>query len=132
MNVKHLMPVLLGLMLSGGLFAATVTTKPTTGTQNSSVQHLTCIQDTQGLMCNVDASSNTQSMAQASVDRSASSAPILITSEQLAQGSDFLLGLMYFGLPSALVVAVLLYDNRAAQHERLVSQLERIWDNSHY
>jgi hypothetical protein len=128
MTVKHLMPVLLGLMLSGGLFATAITTKPTT---NSQLQHLTCVQDTQGLMCNVDALSNTQKMEPASVEQSDLSAPVLITSEQLAQGSDFLLGLMYFGLPSTLVFAMLLHDKRAAQHTQVVAQLERMWDNSH-
>ena len=130
MIIQRLTPVLFGIMLSGGLIGAAAAAQPTFApNQNSQVQHLTCVQDTQGLMCNVDASSNTKSIEQASVSQSDISAPALITTEQLAQGSDFLLGIMYFGLPSALVFAVLLHDKRAAQRTQLIAQLERTWQN---
>ena len=130
MFIHRLTPVLFGIMLSGGLISSAAAAQPTVvSNHNAQVQHLTCVQDTQGLMCKVDASSNTKSIEQVSVDKSDISAPELITTAQLGQISDLLLGIMYFGLPSALVFAVLLHDKRAAQRTQLIAQLERTWQN---
>gem|GEM_PF-6181358 len=47
-------------------------------------------------------------------------APVSIATEQLA---DVLIGMMYFGLPCAALLAVLLHHHRAAQHARLAARL---------
>ncbi len=99
-------------------------------TSNSPVQQLTCGQNPQGLMCNVDKSSNIQSTSQIDVADSRSFAPAAITTKQLAQLSDLTIGLMYFGLPCSLIFAVLLHERRKAQQAQLVARLERIWIKS--
>jgi hypothetical protein len=125
--MKYLTSALFGLMLSGGLMASSAIAAPSTSIDNSQVQHLTCIRDSQGLMCNVDESSKVQSTSQLNLAGANNLAPELITTEQLAQLSDFLIGIMFFGLPCSLVFAVLLHDKREAERDRLVAQLERIW-----
>ena len=112
--------------------ASSAIAAPTASTNNSQVQHLTCVRDSQGLMCNVDAASNAQSTSPMNVTSASNLAPELISTEQLAQLADFLIGLMFFGLPCSLIFAVLLHDKRAAEHERLVAQLERIWIDPRY
>jgi hypothetical protein len=125
MNIRRLIPVWCGIMLSGGSIASASVAQPTVSAPQ--VQHLTCVQDSQGLMCNVDTSSNIQSTEQKAISPSGIIAPALITTEQLGQGSDFLLGIMYFGLPTALVFAVLVHDQKEAHRTQLIAQLERIW-----
>ena len=125
--------MLVGVMLSGGLSVAAAVAQPTaTSPQQPQVQHLTCVQDTQGLMCNVDESSNSIERDRVSVASADNSAPALITAAQLEQLSNLLLGFMYFGLPSALVFAVLRHDRRDREQTQLVAQLERIWNDPRY
>jgi hypothetical protein len=132
MFIQRLTPVLCGIMLSGGLIASSVASQPTVPSkQNSQVQHLTCVQDTQGLMCNVDESLAKSKLAErTTTHNSVSSVPALITVEQLAQVSNFLLALVYFGLPSALVFAILRHDKRDKERTQLIERLERIWNQS--
>ena len=131
MNIKHLTPILVGMMLSGGIITSAAAAQPTTSSsQNSQVEHLTCVRDPQGLMCNVDDSSSVKSTKRVTISKN-SSTPTAVNTQQLAQASDLLLGIIYLGLPSALILAIVRYDRRAAKHTQLVAQLERIWDNPH-
>ena len=126
MMIQRVTTMLVGVMLSGGITAAAAVARPTATSQQPQVQHLTCIQDTQGLMCNVDESSSTIG-TEGTVPSADNSAPALITAAQLEQLSNLLLGIMYFGLPSALVFAVLRHDRREQEQTQLIAQLERIW-----
>ncbi len=131
MMIQRLTTVAIGVMLSGGLVAASAVAQPKTAA-HPQVQHLTCVQDTQGLMCNVDESSNpigTDRVNSASADISV---PAAITAEQLAQLSNLLLGIIYLGLPSALLLAVIQHDRRAQEQTQLIAQLERIWNDPRY
>ncbi|PSB58553.1 hypothetical protein [Chamaesiphon polymorphus] len=130
MNIKHLTPILVGMMLSGGIITSAVAQPATPSSQNAQVEHLTCVRDPQGLMCNVDESSSVKSTERVTIHKN-SSTPAVVTTEQLAQASDLLLGIIYLGLPSALILAIVRYDRRAAKHTQLVAQLERIWENPH-
>lgn len=130
MMIQRLTPVLFGIILSGGLLASAAAAQPTVASnQNSQVQHLTCVQDTQGLMCNVDETSKRES-DRVSVSTSDNSAPELITAQQLEQLSNLVLGIMYFGLPFALVFAVLRQDKQDTELTQRIEQLERIWNSS--
>ena len=97
MTIKHLTPTLFGLMLSGGLIAASATAQPT----------IALDRDLQ---------------VQYSVELPTA------TTQQLEQVSGFLLQLVYCGLPSALIVAVLLHNKRKEQQTQAVPQLVRIRD----
>ncbi|WP_309739845.1 MULTISPECIES: hypothetical protein [unclassified Chamaesiphon] len=131
MNIKHLTPILVGMMLSGGILTSAAVAQPaTSSSQNSQVEHLTCVRDPQGLMCNVDDSSNVKSTERVTISKNRST-PAAVNTQQLAQASNLLLGIIYLGLPSALIFAIVRYDRRAAQHTQLVAQLERIWENPH-
>ncbi len=81
-------------------------------------------------MCNVDDSSNVKSTERVTISKNRST-PAAVNTQQLAQASNLLLGIIYLGLPSALIFAIVRYDRRAAQHTQLVAQLERIWENPH-
>ncbi|AFY96041.1 hypothetical protein [Chamaesiphon minutus] len=97
MTIKHLTPVLFGLILSSGLTAASATAQPPIGLDRDIP-------------------------AQNSVTLSTAS------TQQLERVSDFLLQLVYFGLPSTLIFAVLIYNQRKQQQTQLVAQLVRIRD----
>jgi hypothetical protein len=132
MNIKHLTPILVGMMLSGGLITSEVATQPTTASnQNAPVRQLTCVRDPQGLMCNVDRSSQIEKIERVTIPTKDSSTPAAVTTNQLAQVSDLLIGIIYLGLPAALIFALVRYDRRAAKHTQLVAQLERIWEKPH-
>ncbi len=131
-TIQRLTPILLGLMLAGGLIVSATAMQPTvSASQNSQVQHLTCIQDTQGLMCNIDQASNmSKPVEQTHTPTAGSWVPEIITTEQLEQVSNLLLGIMYFGLPTALVFAVLRSDRQDTQRTKLIEQLERTWNQN--
>jgi hypothetical protein len=97
MTIKHLTPVLFGLILSGGIMAAATTVQPQIG---------------------LDPDLQAQNSATLST----------ATTEQLERVSDFVLRLVYFGLPSTLIFAVLLHNQRKQQQTQLVAQLVRIRD----
>jgi predicted PurR-regulated permease PerM len=132
MNIQRLTPVLFGFMLSGGLIATSAAAQMAASSkQNLPVQHLTCVQDTQGLMCTHNEASNVSSgVEQTTVSKAELSAPEGLTAEQLGQVSNLLLGVMYFGLPIALVFAVLRHDKRYAERIQQIEQLKRIWGQS--
>ncbi len=99
--------------------------------RNSQVQHLTCMQDTQGLMCTHNEALNLSSSVEQTTDSKPDpSAPGWLTAQQLGQVSNLLLGVMYFGLPIALVFAVLRHDKRDAERTQQIEQLKRIWEQS--
>ena len=79
-------------------------------------------------MCNVDELSS-QMGDRVSVESADNSAPVSIAAAQLEQLSNLLLGIMYFGLPSALVFAVLRHDRRDREQTQLIAQPERIWND---
>jgi hypothetical protein len=97
MTIKHLTPVLFGLILSGGLLTASATVQPKIGLDR----------DLQ---------------AQNSVTLPTA------TTQQLEQVSDFVIRIVYFALPSSLIFAVLLHNQRKQQQTQLVAQLVRIRD----
>lgn len=133
MNIQRLIPVLFGLMLSGGLITSAAAAQPINASkQNSQVQHLTCVKDAQGLMCKVDealnpSSSGVQQKIVAKADLTPSE---LAINEQLGQMSNILLGIIYLGLPIALVFAILLHDKRVAELAQSIEGLERIWNQN--
>ncbi|MEX0268044.1 hypothetical protein AB3R30_02765 [Leptolyngbyaceae cyanobacterium UHCC 1019] len=133
MNIQRLAPVLFGLLLSGGLITSAAAAQPINASkQNSQVQHLTCIEDTRGLMCTVDETLNTSS---SSVQQKTAAKADLTPSElainkQLGQMSTILLGIIYLGLPIALVFAVLRHDKRDAELAQSIEGLERIWNQN--
>ncbi|NJR32040.1 MAG: hypothetical protein HC778_03185 [Chamaesiphon sp. CSU_1_12] len=98
MTIKHLTPVLFGFILSGGLMAASATVQ----------------QPQNGL----DRNLQTQNSATLSA----------ATPQQLERVSDLILRLVWLGLPSTLIFAVLLYNQRKQQQAQLVAQLVRIRD----
>lgn len=104
MNIQRLTTVLFGLILSTGLIAPSVAT--------------------QGLMCNVDEPSNVSNASKSD------KAPESITNQQLAQISNILLAITFFGMPTALLLAVLRHDKQDAQRTQFIEQLERIWKSS--
>jgi hypothetical protein len=137
MVIQRLSPALFGLMLFSGLtapsLAVPLAAQPnSTSKQNSSVQHLTCLQDAQGLMCTVDqtvnraASSNVESVA-AQSDRSASGS---LPNQQLGQAANLLLAVIYLGLPVVLGFAIFRHDKQNAERAQFVERLERIWKSS--
>ncbi|MBM0743117.1 hypothetical protein JOY44_16130 [Phormidium sp. CLA17] len=133
MNIQRITPVLFGLLLSGGLLTPAVAAQPIdTSKQNSQVQHLTCVKDTQGLMCTVDEALNTSSSGvEQKIAAKADSTPSeLAFNEQLGQMSNILLGIIYLGLPIALVFAILLHDKRVAELAQSIEGLERIWNQN--
>jgi hypothetical protein len=93
--MKYLTPALFGLMLSGGLIASSALAAPAA---QSPVQNFTIAQ--------------TESLA-----------PVSIETEQLAQLADVLVGILYFGLPCACLLVVLLHHQRATQAKRLAARL---------
>lgn len=97
MTIKHLTPVLFGLIVSGGLMTASAAAQPKIGLDR----------DLQ---------------AQNSVTLTTA------TTQQLERVSDFVLRIVYFGLPSSLIFAVLLHQQRKQQQTQLVAQLVRIRD----
>ena len=133
MNIQRLTSVLFGVMITGGLIATpALAQKAVPSKQNSQVQHLTCLQDTQGLMmCTLDEALNGSSRVhQTTASQSDLSAPALITAEQLGLVSNLLLGVIYFGLPTALAFAVLRHDKRDAERTQDIERLKRIWEQS--
>ena len=92
-------------------------------------QHLTCQKDTQGLMCTIDETQEAVLLKDA--DQSAMSQTAHnITSEQLKQVSDGLIGLMFVGLPIALILAVILHDKQNIDRTKRLEKLERLWHQS--
>lgn len=131
MKSQPLTRVLLRLMLAGGLIAASVAQAAVPSKQNVPVQHLTCKQDAQVLMCtHSEALNGSSGVKQTTVSKLDLLASQGITAEQLGQISNLLLGLMYFGLPVALVFAVLRHDRRDAERTQHIEQLKRIWERS--
>ncbi len=93
--MKYLTPALFGLMLSGGLIAASALAVPT---EHPQVQNSTIAQ-------------------------TASLTPASSATEQLAQLADVLVGIVYFGLPCACLLTVLLHHQRTTQANRLAARL---------
>jgi hypothetical protein len=93
--MKYLTPALFGIMLSGGLIASSALAAPM---GHSPVQNFTTAQ--------------TDNLAPAS-----------ISTQQLAQLADVLVGIGYFGLPCACLLTVLLHHQRTTQANRLAARL---------
>lgn len=123
MNIQHLTAVLFGLTLSYGLIVPAVAQPNNFSKQNLKVQHLTCVQDTKGLICNVDEALKVSNVSK-------KEAPEPVTTKQLRQLSNILLGITFFGMPTALLLAISLHDKQDAQRTQLIEQLERIWELS--
>jgi hypothetical protein len=98
MTLQRLTPALLGLMLSSGLIGAATTAQPTIASDRA-------IQVQQ----HVDLSTAVNSDI---------SAPVVINA--------LLLQILCLGLPSALILGVLLYNQHKQQQAQLVAQLVRI------
>lgn len=131
MNIHRLTAVLVGLTLSGGLIASSATAQSIDSSkQNSQVQHLTCVKDTQGLMCTVDKALDAASGVQQTNSKSDLTVSEQATNEQLGQISNALLAIMYVGLPIALVFAILRHDKRDAELAQSIEGLERIWNQN--
>jgi hypothetical protein len=132
---KYLTPIFVGLTIAGGSIASATAVQPiTTSSQSDRVEHLTCVRDPQGLMCNVDESSNVKSTDRVKIvakNTATAASPTTFNSDRLAQISNSLLGIIYLGFPSLLVFAIVRHDRLAAKHTQLVAQLEKLWANSH-
>ena len=109
MKIKNLIPVLCGLMLSGGLMA--------TSAKAAGVQHLTCVKEADGLSCKVDATT---------VKNSTNNLQQAPKNHNLGQVSSILLALIYLALPSALVYAILLEAKSYRERTKLIERLESI------
>jgi hypothetical protein len=108
------------------------------------VQHLTCVKDTQGLMCKTEQrdSQSTQKTADVREAGTAKSlkastlmpVPQLLSSAQLEFISNVLLGFLYLVLPVGLGLGIFLHDKYYAYRSNLLSTqmelLERLWKQS--
>ena len=83
------------------------------------VEHLTCVKDAQELTCKVD----DRDGQLAAVD---TTSPI-VSSEQLGQISDALLGGLYFLLPAGLGLAIFLRDRQSELLSTQIERLEKLW-----
>ena len=113
MKIKHLISVFCGLMLSGGLMV--------TAAKAAGVQHLTCVKEADGLSCQVDAtvkSANNLQQGDSSLEAT--------KNNNLEQFSSILLALIYLGLPSALVYAILLEAKSHRERTKIIERLESI------
>ncbi len=98
------------------------------------VQYLTCVEDSQGLMCKPQARDNQHQKPTSPAPTSQISTtylPTVLSAAQLGLISNMLLGILYFVLPSGLALAVFLHDKNHAYRTQLLSTqiefLERIW-----
>jgi hypothetical protein len=120
--------LILGISVSGCLLA------PVASAQNlaqpikaDSTQPQTCLRDTQGLMCNVDSPADRQ----AAQFTATASQPVALSSQQLEEVSNVLIGLLYLALPAGLGLALFLHDRQedyfSKQLKMRIELLERIW-----
>jgi hypothetical protein len=117
----------IALPSSNAVAAPTQTPQPARLQTEQGIQPLTCVQDTQGLMCSTD--------AQAALPPQPNSHPVataaLLSPQQLGQISDSLIDFLYFVCPVGLVLAIVLHDKNDAERTRLlnaqVEALEKIW-----
>ncbi|MBA3922114.1 MAG: hypothetical protein H0X31_10610 [Nostocaceae cyanobacterium] len=103
------------------------------------VQYLTCVEDSQGLMCKPQARDNQHQKPENLLPASQISTtyvPPVLSAAQLGFICNMLLGILYCVLPTGLVLAVFLHDKHDAYRTQLLSTqiefLERVWQrNSH-
>ncbi len=96
------------------------------------VQHLTCLKNSQGYRCTIDETQEPVTVK--IIDRSAVAQTNFhltnLTSDQLQQISTGLIGLMFVGLPIGLVLVIMLHHQREVKHTKRLEQLEKIWQRS--
>jgi len=101
------------------------------------VQYLTCVEDSQGLMCKPqERDSQHQKPENPASQISTAYIPTVLSAAQLGFICNMLLGILYCVLPTGLVLAVFLHDKHDDYRTQLLSTqiefLERIWQrNSH-
>jgi hypothetical protein len=105
--MKHLTPVWFGIMLSSGLIASS--TIVATALHNFPAQHLTIAE--------------ASSLTPASLVESQGTS---ISTEQSAQLTNALIGIICAGLPCSLLFVVVLQQQLAARQARLAAQLVRV------
>ena len=109
MKIQRLIPAFCGLILSGGLIA--------TSAKAAEVKELNCVKGSQEVSCPVDRSLNSANNLQ-----QGNSSLESTTNPQLEQLSSILLAIIYLGLPSALVFAVLLEEKN---YKKAIQLMER-------
>lgn len=105
-------------------FAQTITSN------KSEVEHLTCVKDTQGLMCKTDDRDKAATSDESATMQLTSTTPQILSSEQLGQFSNVLLGCLYFVLPTGLGLAIFLHDNRSKTLNEQIERLEKLWSQN--
>jgi|GEM_PF-2221150 len=103
------------------------------------VQYLTCVEDSQGLMCKPQERDSQHQKPENLLPASQISTtyvPPVLSAAQLGFICNMLLGILYCVLPTGLVLAVFLHDKHDDYRTQLLSTqiefLERVWHrNSH-
>lgn len=98
--------------------------------QESEVEHLTCVKDAQGLMCKADDRDKEAASDESATMQPTSTTPQILSSEQLGQFSNVLLGCLYFVLPTGLGLAIFLHDNRSKTLNEQIERLEKLWSQN--
>ncbi len=94
------------------------------------IEHLTCVKDTQGLMCQADDRDKAAASGESATLHPTSTTPQILSSEQLGQFSNVLLGCLYFVLPTGLGLAIFLHDQRSKTLNEQIERLEKLWSQS--
>ena len=90
--------------------------------QDAGVEHLTCVKDSQGLMCKP---MDRDRQPVVNVKNSS-----VVTSEQLGHISNGLLAILYFLLPASLGLAIFLRDQKSDRINKQVMRLEKLWSQT--
>ncbi len=96
----------------------------------SEVEHLICVKDIQGLMCKTDDRDKAATSDESATMQPTSTTPQILSSEQLGQFSNVLLGCLYFVLPTGLGLAIFLHDKRSKILNEQIERLEKLWSQN--
>ncbi len=130
MKTKFFNHLTAGLIASGLVaIAPSLAVAQTIPSPKGEVEHLTCVKDAQGLMCKADNFDKAVPQESAATNP-ASTTSQLVSSEQLGQFSNVLLGWLYFVLPAGLGLAVFLHDKHSQRLTEQVELLEKLWSKN--
>ncbi len=135
--MKPALTLLTATLAISSTFAAPAAFGSSQQVNGKNVQYLTCVEDSQGLMCKPqERDIHYQKPENPSPNSQISTTYVqpVLSAAQLGFIANMLLGILYFVLPSGLVLAVILHDKNDAYRTQLLSTqidfLERVWQQN--